>query len=208
MMRGKQHWPSSCQVKRLPLPLLGCRQPPGDGTEAFRWGMGTEQQMCCVLGSWVRLDLMVGQRGGVLMCGAGWEQRTFSLVLTPSLRRIQALHPTSPLSCAPCTRSAEAFARNAAWAEDEGIVPPGMGAHAQLVQGLLGGAAVAALAAGGWGNEDDWGDEEGDDYDEQDDRFEEAGGLGEEDEEESEEEESEEEEEDDEGSEDASSGGE
>lgn len=99
-----------------------------------------------------------------------------------SCRQELALPLLSPVSL--CTCSAEAFARNAAWAEDEGIVPPGMGAYAQLVQGLLGGAAVAALAAGGWGNDDGW-----------DDRFEDASGLGEEEEEEQSEKEEESEEE-------------
>ncbi|PRW60945.1 hypothetical protein C2E21_0449 [Chlorella sorokiniana] len=84
--------------------------------------------------------------------------------------------------------SSEALARNAAWAEDEGIVPDGMGPFAQLVQGLFGGASTVAFSSGG-GWQEDWGDEEG--WDEEDDRYEEASGYGEEFERESEEEEEE-----------------
>lgn len=51
-------------------------------------------------------------------------------------------------------------ARNAAWAEDEGIVPPGMGRWAQVAQGFLAGFG----GAGGFQEEEEeeWGEGEWD----------------------------------------------
>ncbi|KAI7836356.1 hypothetical protein COHA_009778 [Chlorella ohadii] len=93
--------------------------------------------------------------------------------------------------------SEEAFDRNAAWAEDVGIAPPGMGRWAQLIQGMF--------VMGGWegGREDDgWDEAYVDEYGEASGFSEEESEEEEEEEDSEEEEEVEEEEEEDDGGED------
>jgi len=86
-----------------------------------------------------------------------------------------------PLSLPP---SEEAFDRNAAWAEDVGIAPPGMGRWAQMIEGMFGGGGMFVMGGGGW--EGGW--EDGGWDEEYDDEYAEASGFSEEEEEEEEEE--------------------